>query len=225
VQKRYNNTSLVSKFTPQLGFDTLHFFTQQFTVKTNSTFRNNRYQYKEPNLHIKRCSVNGFRFLFITTNVSRHHSNNSVSNLTLGTGKDLQRTYQWVLGKLDQIGIVAPTDSLLISRIDLALDIATSHNPQCYFKYFTPPRNTKSNIYKSTLYFESKRSPNKSKCYVYDKTKQVSDKFGVELDQNLLRFELRLRGSVDLKATGQKIQRLFGQSVNLQKIMIRKCTI
>ena len=128
---------------------------------------------------------NGLLVSFNPAKLYFGHNEKSISSIQL---PDICNNVQ---DTLSSKSVYVSIDKMSVSRIDLAINIGTTYSPSEYFPLFEFTKinyMNKRDSYSNGLYWH-----NKSRCLIiYDKTKELKDKQGIEAGVHLLRFEYRL---------------------------------
>lgn len=115
----------------------------------------------------------------------------------------------------DTLGI--PIKKAKVTRIDLAINMLMEHPPECYLKHLLYIDGHSRYDNKSTLTFKS----NASEITFYDKVKEKKGKYSASpkiwKDENVLRYELRLKKNLDsLFETSVRVSNLFDVKFYIQ---------
>ncbi|GBR72890.1 hypothetical protein NO1_0347 [Candidatus Termititenax aidoneus] len=140
--------------------------------------------------------------LFITVNIPKCFNSN---NIALPTNEQYRKFWEMFKDFLAENGVVVDLSDIKISRIDIALNVELPNRPPDYYVFFEENLKHHANqirYFKGSLYIRSKKGG--YLLCVYDKAKELREKQDFDIgDINLLRAELRIKGSKRIKSFGK----------------------
>ncbi len=155
---------------------------QRIFSEGTETYTNDELLYMNGNLRNLRISKSK-QYITIYGSLAEYLNNNNVSLLDF-------ETFKLAISKLSKDLDIDLSESDIM-QIDLALNIESNVNIKLLFNYFGERKATNRNIDKTTLYYTNRNI----KITIYDKTIQSLSKFGLTLEENIIRIEIRFKNN------------------------------